>query len=864
MLAVQDDDSGMRVERVLLDTAAREARMGDGPSSDPAERVGQRIGPWRLERLLGQGGMGEVWLASRADGEFEQLAAVKLVRPGWRAAQLVPRFRRERQLLARLQHPNIATLLDGGLTEGGFPYLAMEFVDGEPVTAWCAARNTSIRDRLVLFGTICEAVRFAHANLVVHRDLKPQNILVTKGGRPVLLDFGIATLIDPEFGEQFATREGDRVLTPEHAAPEQLRSEPATTATDVWALGILLYELLAGVRPFTGKDCTPMELERRVLHDDPPPPSAAARRKEDARSLRGDLDRIVMKALQKSPGRRYRSAEDFNEDIHRWLQGLPVRATPNSLGYSTRKFISRNRAALAVAALVGALVISFGAVSTWQARRIAKERDAAMFARGESEAVVAMLVDIFKVADPAATPGGDSLRVGDLLDRADKKLMESQEAPRIRTKLWQTLAEVHASRSRFDEQKRALEFAIESARQSGIEIDILAVQHELARFVWAHEGARAAEPLLRESLAKHEALLGPDADDVAIAAQDLAGVVGDKDEQSELLARSLSIRRKGFPGGTRDDSVGVASVLNALGSSHYGASRIAEAEAAFHESRAILEAIFPLDNPNVIALRSNEAMCVQSLGRYREAEAIQRELVDSKRRIFGDGSAWLAESLDNLGVCLASQGRHDEAVSVLREALAISEKTYGTGHSKTRWIANDLGIALVRGGYVEEGFKVFDRTRPSAWGDSDAFAGTDFAMRRARLELAAGKSVPLDSLRNWVARIRAAEPKRQDMFSTALQVYGTGLLAARSEANEGEAERAFAEAMTFSEGEANRMERAMARCGHELARAREGLSVDRAALTEAFETYGPWGMADPRIVSGVRSILEKGSESTAR
>jgi tetratricopeptide (TPR) repeat protein len=449
------------------------------------------------------------------------------------------------------------------------------------------------------------------------------------------------------------------------------------------------------------------------------------------------------------------------------------------------------------------------------------------------------------------------------LDRADKKLMESEETPRVRTKLWRTLAEVHASRSRFDAQKHALEFAMESARQSGIELDLLGVQHEMARFVWTHEGAGAAEPLLRESLAKHEALLGPDAADVAIAAQDLAGVLQNQNDQSELLARSLSIRRKSFPGGTLEDSIGVASVLNSLGSSHYAASRISEAEAAFHESRTILEALFPADNPNVIALRSNEAMCVQSLGRYGEAEAIQRELVDSKRRMFGDESAWVAESLDNLGVCLASQGRHDEAVPVLREALAISEKTYGTGHSKTRWIANDLGVALIRGGHVEEGLQFFDRTRPSSSDDENGLARTDFALRRARLVLASGDSVPLDSLRNWVAAIRAAEPQRQDMLRTALQVYGTGLLEATGGPNEGEAERVFAEALTLSEGEANRIELAMVRCGHELARAREGLSVDRAALTEAFEVYGPWGMADPRIVSGVRSILEGGSESTA-
>ncbi|HET9887702.1 MAG TPA: tetratricopeptide repeat protein, partial [bacterium] len=584
-------------------------------------------------------------------------------------------------------------------------------------------------------------------------------------------------------------------------------------------------------------------------------------RKEDGRALRGDLDRIVMKALQKSADRRYRSAEDFNEDIHRWLEGLPVRATPDSIGYQTRKFVSRNRAAVTVAGLVGALVISFGAVSMWQSRRIAKERDAAMSARGESEAVVAMLVNIFKLADPANTASGDSLRVGDLLDRADQELMQSKDTPRIRTKLWRTLAEVHTSRSRFDAQKRALNFALESARESGSEIDILAVQHEIARFVWRHEGPKAAEPLLRESLARHKKLLGPEAADVAIASQDLAGVVEDKNEKSALLADALAIQRQRFPGGTQEDSMGVASILNALGGAHYDAARFADAEVAFHESRAILEGIYPATNPYVLGLRSNEAMCLQSLGKYREAEAIHRELLEAKRRVFGDESAWVAESLDNLGGCLAWQGRHDEAVPVLREALAISEKVYGAGHGKTLWIMNDLGIALVRAGQVEEGFKMFDRTRPSAAGEKDDVTQIDFEVRRARLQLAAGESIPLDSLRNWVARIRATELQRPTMLQSALQVYGTGLLAAGGEANDSanhneDAERVFAEAMTLSQGEADRTWKAMMCCGHELARAREGLAVDTAALTEAFEIYGPWGMADPRIVSGVRSILE--------
>jgi len=309
MLAMHGDAAGLWVERVLLDTAGLAAPAGGGPEAG-VDRQGQRIGPWRLERLLGVGGMGEVWLAARADGQFDQRAALKLVRPGWRAAQLIPRFRRERQLLARLQHPNIATLLDGGLTDDGFPYLAMEYVDGEPVTAWCAARGSSLRERLALFREICEAVRFAHAKLVVHRDLKPQNILVTASGRPLLLDFGIATLLDPEDETPALTRDEDRVLTPEHAAPEQLRGEPATTATDIWALGVLLYELLTGARPFSGQDCTPLELERRVLHEEPPPPGEVAASRPAARALRGDLGRVVLKALRKEPERRFGGADE--------------------------------------------------------------------------------------------------------------------------------------------------------------------------------------------------------------------------------------------------------------------------------------------------------------------------------------------------------------------------------------------------------------------------------------------------------------------------------------------------------------------------------------------------------------------------
>ena len=859
MLAVHDDDTGMKVERVLLDTTGREAQAG-GLDPRPAvpDRAGQRIGPWRLERPLGHGGMGEVWLAARAAGEYDQRAAVKLVRPGWRAAQLVPRFRHERQLLARLEHPNIARLLDGGLTEDGFPYLAMEFVDGRTVTEWCEARGASTRDRLVLFRTICEAVRFAHTNLVVHRDLKPQNILVTADGRPVLLDFGIAKLLDPDDGAPPPTRDEDRVLTPEHAAPEQLRGEVATTATDVWALGVLLYELLTGARPFTGLDCTPTELERRVLLVEPPPPSTAAGSRERAHALRGDLDRIVMKALQKEPARRYRSAEDLGEDVDRWLSGLPVRATPDSFGYRARKFVRRNRAALAIAGFVGMLVLAFGVVAAWQARRIAKERDLAVSAREDSDAAVSMLVDIFRTGDPRAVQGGDSLRIGDLLQQAEAKLTTSTESPRVRTKLWRTLAEVHGIRSRFEAQRSALDHALAAARESGQERDVAAVLHEQARYVMGSEGFAAAEPLLRESLARHEALYGPDADEVAVVAQDLASVVTEADEQARLLERVLTVQRRNFARATQSDSSSLASALNGLGSVQFYHRRMAAAEAAFAESRRLIEAIHPEDHPDVVSVRSNEAVSLQVLGRFPEAEALLREVLASRRRVFGNETAWVASSLGNLGVCLANEGKYAEAIAVLREALETAEKTLGPEHRDTGGYRSDLAISLVRGGSADEGFQQYDRCAPDS-GDADGVGWVDFNLGRMRLELAVGRPVPLDSLRAMAARLRTTDPPRPALFLKSLQTLGTGLLTAPRGTDPGEAERVFTEVLSLTAGEEPPFDRALARCGLEVAHARTGHAVDRKALKEALDVYGPWGLADPGLVRSARAVLETGA-----
>ena len=374
----------------------------------PAE--GERVGPYRIVEPLGRGGMGAVFLAERADGQFEQQVALKLIRGGAGSAQIVRRFQSERQILARLQHPHIARLLDGGLTEDGQPYFAMEYVDGVPLDQYCEVHDSPIEDRIQLIRAACDAVQSAHRQLVVHRDLKPANILVTVDGQVKLLDFGIAKMLtgaedamgDP-MGAPALTQTGHAVMTPAYAAPEQLRHEPVTTATDVYALGVVLYELLAGERPYDLSGCSPAEIERIVSEQAPRPPSAVAPAHRQRR-LRGDLDTIVQKALRKEPERRYTSAEALADDLQRHLEGRPVEARPDTAGYRTRKFVQRHRAGVTATA---AVVVLIATLVTFYTTQLAQERDQCRNAARESYRLQRTVFPGEADVEPAAGRLGD-------------------------------------------------------------------------------------------------------------------------------------------------------------------------------------------------------------------------------------------------------------------------------------------------------------------------------------------------------------------------------------------------------------------------------------------------------------------------
>ncbi len=853
LLAAHESGTGLAIERSLLggDTAGSEAGAG------------MRAGPWRLVRRLGEGGMGDVWLAERAEGEYHQLAAVKLVRAGWRPAELLARFRRERQLLARLVHPNIARLLDGGTTESGEPYLAMEYVEGEPIAAWCRGRGLSLRQRLELFLPVCDAVRFAHANLVVHRDLKPANILVTADGRPVLLDFGIAKLLAHDETDAALTQADDRLLTPEYAAPEQLRGEPVTAATDVWGLGVLLYELLSGARPFRGAGGTRTETERRVLETEPAPPSSAlaaraAAGEPDARAvapgaLRGDLDAIVMMALRKEPERRYPSAEQLGEDVRRWLGDLPVRARPESVGVRMRKYVRRHRAGVVAASLLGLSLLAFGIVATFQARRIAEERDRALAEEAKSARTLDVLVDLFQTPDPKRVPGGDTLRMSDVLRLAEPKIEAIDDQPEVQSRLWGALAAIHASRSELRAQRTALERAIAAARRAHDPDLELIPRRDLAVVISRLEGAPAAESAMRAVVADARAVWGPNDDRLAAILPSAANLYGTPAEKRQMLEQSLAIYRRLSPAGSRAEAL----VLNDLGS--WWADRgKPERAVGFHErALAILLRLEPPEHPDVLQTRHDIAMSWIGLGRYADALRDEKAILPVRRRVMGPRTTGVAGNLTGIGYALVHGGRHSEAADSLLSALDIMNHVIGPEGHAARNIERWLTLALARAGREREAAEHWASVERRA---AASPGGTPPEVIVLRMRLAALRSTPghrqetVAALLPDLARVRAGARGPRPRVDALLEV-GSAELAAGGSVEDARALLAEAVALADTTYVPEHPERAAAHCGLWVAEARAGGTVDRAALRAAWDRCRDWGLLPPGLPAAVTPLL---------
>lgn len=486
----------------------------------------ERAGAYRLIREIGRGGMGQVFLAERADGQFEQRAAVKLLKRGMDSDAILARFIRERQILAGLNHPNIARLIDGGIAEDGRPYLVMEYVEGQPITHYCDAHRLSIAERLQLFCDVLLGVEYAHRNLVVHRDLKPSNILVTADGQPKLLDFGIAKVLSAGRHEADATtltQAGARMLTPDYAAPEQFRAEAITTSTDVYSLGAVLYELLAGRRPFAARSDRAPEEEAAPLTAALPDAVATARSTDAGRlrrQLAGDLETIVMTALRPLQERRYTSVEALRDDIRRFQQQLPLKARPDTTVYRLSRFVRRNRIGVFASTAIAALVLAFAITAALQADQIRKqasalevERDRAQGEAAAANSVSNFLVGVFEVSDPMAETRGDSILARELLDRGAERIdADLSGQPELQARMLSVMGRAYYNLSRSDRAVPLLQRAVELQRAAAGDTSaaVVAALQQLAQVQqWRDQAGAVAT--LREAVALQERIDGDDA-----------------------------------------------------------------------------------------------------------------------------------------------------------------------------------------------------------------------------------------------------------------------------------------------------------------------------------------------------------------
>jgi len=733
----------------------------------PADRSGERVGAWRLVRRLGRGGMAGVYLAERAEGNFEQTVAIKFIRRGLDTEDFIRRFVAERQILSSLHHPNISSLVGGGTTEDGLPYLVLEYVDGVPITEYCDEHRCPIAERLRLFVDAARAVQYAHTKLVVHRDIKPSNIMVTPDGRVKLLDFGIAKLLDPKVDPSSLplTRTGFRPLTPEYASPEQVRGEPITTASDVYQLGLLLYRLLTGERPYdtTGSG---RALEEAITETRPTPPSAAAERLTGERAarkgatparlgrrLRGDLDVIVLKALRKDPARRYGSAVEMAEDVRRHLQGRPILARRESRTYRVGKFLQRNAWFAPVAAILALLTGVYIATLIRHGHQLEDERNVA---RDVQQAFVSFFTSPDSTDRLGLGEGRRDLTVREaIIEGADRVRDDLADRPAARAELFGAMAKVLAD---LDEQGPALQLAEEAlAIEEALYGPGSPQVHETLLIVGdITSDPDTARALLRRHVGLSRELYGERHPAVATSLQHLGQAesrAGNLEESVRLCEQAVDILRE-HRGSDSVYSRDLAWALGRLAESQLNLGRPAAAVEASREAYEIMRAehgpdhsataihgvklaaalrmagdlevarrIFEASLPTMDAefgpahtttmhSRGNYALLLLQMDDYRAAEAVQRRILEASRQRHGEISPAVASSLQNLATNLKEQGRYAEADSLSSAAYATFLQTRGEGHYQTAFPLLTLAeIRLTQNDYAGAESVARDATR---------------------------------------------------------------------------------------------------------------------------------------------------------
>jgi len=711
--------------------------------ADTGLSTGSRVGPYRLERLLGIGGMGAVWLAERADEQYQKQVAIKLVKAGMDTADVLDRFRAERQMLARLEHPHIARLLDGGTTDRGRPYLVMEYVEGTRIDAYCESNRLPIAGRLDLFAKVCGAVEYAHRNLVVHRDLKPSNILVTADGEPRLLDFGIAKALDPGANDPGGSGAMAPGLTPRYASPEQVRGEPITTASDVYSLGVILYELLTGRGPA---------------------------RERPGRRLGGDLDAILLKALRKEPESRYSSPEQLRQDLERHERGQPVLARPSTWRYRAGKFVRRHAVEVIVAtALLVSLVGGIVAVAR-QARIAAGERNVAItatesaresavaagHAARRADRVVRFLQRVLATGNPRQSRLGTS--VAEALDQAAATVQqEFGQDPEVAAAVHNTIGQTWLDLGRYVEAERELRqaVAIQERTCPGDSAMLAESFRSLGKLLYARADLVGARQATERALAIDRHLHDGDHEDTATDLNNLAAIARsqvDYDSATRCIAEALAMRRALFG----EQHVAVAESLNNQSMLHRAEGQLDAAEALTRRVLELRRQLLGEDHPDTIQSLDNLAVLLAERQDYGPAEEHMREVVARSRQSLGEAHPEFAVSLMNLGQVLSLRGNHAEAEALFREALQVRRQALPEADERTVRAARQLAQCLV----AQQRFAPAEQVLAEALEQTQRAAGdhrTCATLVAALIELQEAWGRP-EQAAAWRLRLRSVAP----------------------------------------------------------------------------------------------------------
>ncbi len=654
--------------------------------------AGRRLGAWRIESKLGEGGMGTVYLAARADQEYEQRTALKVFSAAVHREDLRQRFRAERQILASLDHPGIARLLDGGTTEEGLPYLVMEHVAGLSIDRYCDERRLGIDERIDLILKVCAAVAHAHQNLVIHRDLKPSNILVTPAGEPRLLDFGIAKLVGPVSD---ATETAQRLMTPSFASPEQVAGRPITTASDVYALGVLLFRLLTGEPPYRFDPGRLGALEQAVLEQEPPRPSLVVQDRLRTRKLKGDLDNVVLMALAKDPRRRYASVELLMQDLRRYRQGLPVAARAATPGYRLRKLMARHRLAVGAGSVVAALIFILAVVSTVQAVHLARQRDELQRERDKAVEVTRFLQEMFRSPDPQQARG-ETITAREILDRSATRVQtELADQPETKAALLNTMGTAYHNLGLDDRARPLLEQALKLRRQhlGSAHPDVAESLDALGDFHVSRGELNAAEAAYRESLALRRRSAAKAAPALARTLNGLGSVLAlaaRYDAAEPLVREALRIDRA-HSGNEQGET---AETLSTLGFLRESQGDLAAAEALYREALGIFRRVYGEAYPSTTNLLNTLGVLMVKQGRFDAAEAFYRESLAAARKVYGDEHLEIAMRLNNLAFLYTDRGDYARAEAPGREAVTLLRKLLGSENPKLAIGLNNLAKIL--------------------------------------------------------------------------------------------------------------------------------------------------------------------------